>query len=1122
MQNQPHQQDQPSAINPRVNAAVAASAGTGKTYLLISRLVRLLLNDAAPASILAVTFTRKAAAEMRERLLLRLQQLATVDENELEKLLHDMDCIVTPALKAQARHLYERVLLSTYAIRITTFHAFCQELLRRFPLEADVPPGYELRENNGLIIEQAWDALALLTTREPRSELAQALHTLFITLGNLDKTQNALQDGFLKHRADWWAYVEHQTEPLEYAYQQLQKIYDYPENPLAVYLNSELDKELRVVVQGLLKNPTATNNKLLDLLATSFTTEHLEYKINLLWSVFFTGEGRPKKLFYAAKILKDLGGQAPQYHAALEFCVARLERAADAHQQQRNHRIQKAWLLAGTALLEQYQRIKQEQRLLDFADLEWRTYQLLNHGDNLTWVHYKLDQQINHLLIDEFQDTNATQWHLLKPLLEEMATQHNNLDDTTRARSVFIVGDTKQSIYSFRRANPALQNTATEWLIKHLNGQRFPLNKSWRSAPLIIECVNAIFKNTLWATHLSDFAHHETHKEFWGRIELLPILRQLETDKSEKNAIPEILRDPLRESLEADDFYYFEGQTIAERIKELIKSGLSFDGSRTLQYKDIMLLIRSRAHLSSYEQALEDAHIPFVSEQRGTLLESLEIQDMVALLNHLIAPYNNLALAQLIKSPLFGGDDNDLQILALRTESTWQARLNAAALEPNSHHVFKYAAQKLTEWHDLSGLLPVHDLLDRIYAEGDVIQRYRRATPQALQQRISSNLNKFIELALSMDAGRYPSLTHFLAELKRLRESDEKLDAPPTDNSRDGVQLMTVHSAKGLEAPLVILADSARSYLNGSNKDSYRVLVDWPTDAAQPNLLLLNLPSALQCNATLHYLDAHREQQTQEEANIFYVAITRAQHMLIVSGSESHNSNFGESWYAAFEQAFENRWSNEETLRYIQQGEVIYLTPQVTHKPSSINKQEEPAAIFIPNIETHISPSKNNADDNESTHDSAAHAAQRERGIALHALLQVMTEPYAPNKNLHTLNCSQEWKNEIETLVRTPALNFIFDPTHYEKAFKEVPITYFSEDGKQVNGVIDRLVMTTDTAWIIDYKTQENIDIAHLAQNAKRYAPQLRHYAKGVQQLWPTKTVRTLIVWTALAVSSEV
>lgn len=1114
--------------DPASNATVMASAGTGKTWLLVTRLARLLLEGASPDGILAITFTRKAAAEMQTRLVLRLESLATALPDALDEQLAMMGITPTRDVRARARTLYEEALAAPRPVRTTTFHAFCQEILRRFPLEADVPPGFELVEQTGELEAAALEALQAEATRHPDGPLASDIESLLDLCGGLASMNQAL-GAFLSHRSDWWACTEEDDAPVEAAFARLkdQLGVEEDEDPYAAFFSVHREA-LAEFAELLAGHPTKTNLGHADVLATALVETEAPKAFALAATAFFTNTGSRRSRKPSAALDKKLGAERADRFLELHhgLCAA-AEQTQDRINALRTLETNGAWYRTGFALLTHYQRLKREQRVLDFADLEWRAYRLLARSDNAHWVQYKLDRRIDHLLIDEFQDTNPTQWHLLLPLLEEMAAG----DDPDRSRSVFLVGDAKQSIYRFRRAEPRLFEAAHQWLDERLSASLHRQHLSRRSAPAVISMVNRVFEGTL-GTLLPEFDPHGTHHEDrYGRVEILPLAHPTPPPEVDTQWNGE-LRNPLVQPREeiSDDRYLQEGRSIAARINRLAieQTPVETDnGVRPLGFGDILILVRSRTHVAHYEKALREAGIPYTGADRGTLLESREVQDLVALLTSLIAPYDNLALATVLRSPLFACDDDDLKHLAAAGTGHWFGRLQA--LPENSRSSLERARRLLGRWHGLTGQLPIHDLLDRIFHEGDVLGRYESAFPPHLQSRTRANLTRFLELALEIDAGRYPSLTGFLARLERLKQREQEApDEAPAGGAGERVRIMTIHSAKGLEAAAVFLADAAAP--DGSDK-GYRTLVEWPPHTPKPTHFLLVGRKADRDPLTRELLAGHEGADQRESANLLYVALTRARQYLFITGAQpSRGEDTG--WWGQIVQSLTGE--PEPSLKaplVFEEG----VPPPLTGRGQTVAPAtgvEVPPGLTQPFRQPfgfrEIAPS-HRAD--PPAGNGKLDEDGRQRGVAVHRLLEHLTAE-RPTQKAEALGqiaaelnlpaetpLLRQWSEEVGALLSDPALSVLFDPAHYRQAFNEVPVL-FSLSGRTVHGIIDRVLLRQDEVWIIDYKTHR-IGPGATGALAAHYGEQMALYTEAAQRLWPERRVRSFILFTAPRVLEE-
>jgi ATP-dependent helicase/nuclease subunit A len=1111
------------ALDPQRSVAVNASAGSGKTWLLVSRVLRLLLEGHPPGGVLALTFTRKAAAEMRERLNERLRSLAHADPAEAAAELGRLGLAATPQHLQRARELYQAVLFDPCPPRAMTLHAFCQDLLSRFALEAGVPPGFRLVENDQGLYRRAWRRLLSELRQDEDGAAAQALRRL-IALGYGEQALELQVYAFLQHRADWWAYSEDHAEPLAHAAAQLRTALWLDEAAPGGDLDGDaFSGHLRFLWRWLDRVGGSGHLKAERVEAALNSSGDARYQA--LLDALFRKDGEPLK-FQLAKSKRALLSEAEAEHFAeahrevirwiedcrrRRLCQACLERSGAA-------------LELGVAALRAMEAELQLEQALTFADLEWRSYRLLRQPGHAEWVRYKLDQKIDHLLVDEFQDTSPTQWRLLLPFLEEMAA-----GDAGRARSVFIVGDPKQSIYGFRRANPELLAAAEQWLHQHLDAVSLPLNHSRRSAPAVIDFVNALFEPQELAAGLG-FERHGTHRGGdWGRVEVAPLIEPEAAPREPAQDAPAdlaaevagelLLRDPLRTPRQEEEASRAEreGAQVTQRIRALIDSGVAVrgeQGARAIEYGDVMVLARSRTHLQALEQALTAADIPYVGSSRGTLLDTAEARDLLALLRFLNAPHRNLELAQVLRSPLFSAGDDDLVALAAACaeDGTWfEALAGLAPLRPR----LQAALDLLLQWLPLAAQLPAHDLLDRIYREADAAARYEAALPAVPAARVRANLGAFIQLALEADSGRYPSLARFLDYLHDLaRSRAEAPDEAPPPAQRGQVRVMTIHAAKGLEAATVFLVNSGRL----QTARTPRWLIEWPSGAERPSDFLVPGASGERDPHSEDLIQRHQRREEREDLDLLYVAATRARQFLHISGFRQGKAGQRRSWHDLALDAMQRLGHGPATpLEGVADGALHYGSGEAPRGHAGLPSQAPPPndprlrQVLGAAVPAHSSPS---AADPESFGDAAIDAVAVRRGHAIHLLLQTLAEDrtHAPASLQARLQARlqgavetaevAEWMEAAQSVLNAPALQHLFDPNRYHRAWNEVPAG---------EGIIDRLVDDGDTLWIADYKTTPQTDPAVLLA---RYRSQLLAYSAAVRRIWPGRPLRAGLVLT--------
>ncbi|MEE9494637.1 MAG: UvrD-helicase domain-containing protein [Gammaproteobacteria bacterium] len=1115
------------AADPSTSACVLASAGTGKTWLLVARLVRLLLAGAAPERILAITFTRKAANEMQVRLQEKLQEFLAADDMTLDKLLAEIGEPANEDKRTKARSLFEIILFSEQPLRTTTFHSFCHDLLKRFPLEADLPPGFELIEATGLLFEQSWDALFANATRDPASLLSERLNRLFFYFASPDNTQKSLFS-FLQHRSDWWAYTLDQSDPARYAEQRLaRKMGIRVDVDLAAEaLSEELRNKFYRFAELLSSHPTQTNLKHSGVILQALELSNPGDNLATLQEAFLTRDGKPRVRKHSAALEKKLSDSTTEFLDLHQDISQQLITYNDELKKSENFQASVDWYYCGAALLDYFQSIKRNRRLVDFTDLEWKAHQLLNHSEQAQWVHYKLDQNIDHLLIDEFQDTNPTQWQLLQPLINEIATDES--------RSLFLVGDAKQSIYRFRRGNPALLKIASDHMMQHMNTQSCCMDASWRSSPAIMGAVNHIFSNNELSENLESFTSHKTNLDsLWGQVEVWPVEGATVNpdDISTSENITSGFRNPLEtpRTINTYNTYAFEANRIADKIASLISEEIilgSDEQNKRIDYNDIIILLRSRTHLADYEHALRQRKIPYLGMDRGTLLNSLEVRDLESLLNLLMTPHNNLALAQALKSPIFSASDDDLVLLAQSSSGPWIDQLETLANKLDEFHPLSRAHHLLSKWRGLVGHIPIHDLLDIIYHDTHLVARYLNAFPEPLRPRINTNLTSFIELALSIDSGRYPSLPHFLNRLKKLKQHTEDApnESPPESRTGQRVRIMTIHSAKGLEAPVVFLADCATV---DKNQSAWSTLIDWPATETRPNMLAL-MPSGERSDSwSARYLEKEQALKEKDSANLLYVALTRAKQMLFISGSSSKNGG-ASGWHEKISATLGNPDNEEDPVIYLQHGNPPALTIQQPLKKNDAITIDPALSqpVTIAHTTHEIAPSRQ-----DPAMKFTGTGNGQLFGQAVHRLLQLQIESLQPDSQALSARVARELNlpklitesvsKTVNQLLQNKDLHWVFYPDEQSTTWNEAPIEYL-RNGHIVSGFIDRLILDEHTVHIIDYKSHQIDNKSQVPELANHYRTQLKLYREGVERLWPKKTVKSWLLFTSISQLVEI
>ncbi len=1183
------------ALNPHHSVVVEACAGSGKTWLLVSRIVRLLLAGVQPGGILAITFTRKAAQEMQARLHEWLHLLAVQDDEVVRKFLRERGLEdIDEAMLSRARGLYRDAFLAQPAITINTFHGWFMQIIQRAPLNAGVPVGMQLLERTSELREEAWQAFADSLRATPDGETAQFMEWLFAEYG-LYQTR-ALLENFVHKRAEWWAYTatlspdgttSHSTRlsnnasqvagyspspvngrgernEVAWAVEQLRNELevDFDDDPVA---DACADASLQTAVQAFaqaLATGTETQCNHSTKLQAAWQLADPHQRFAALSLALYTQADEPRSFKPTKK------QNAETFLFARDVLFDKMQVVRDELIELDALRMNQAALHCGAALLEHYQELKLRSQQMDFTDLEWQVCHMLNQSDCAEYMQYKLDSRYRHVLLDEFQDTNPLQWQILQSWFSASAAVDSR-------PTVFVVGDPKQSIYRFRRADARLFGEVREFLQREFGAHYLTQNETRRNAPVVLEAVNGVFCRH--PDGFVDFEKHVAHHQgLPGYVEVLTLppdplpnpdettgmttshltnpakdagqvigyshSTRLPSNSSQVVGYPPVgegvnLRNPLTTPREEKQGGPREGEAeqFAARIADIVAhwSVQDDDKLRRAEYRDIMVLVRKRTHLRIYEQALRMRHIPFLTSRRGGLLDTLEAGDIQALLTFLITPFADLELAQALRSPIFSCSDTDLIKLASNQSAPsplmvegWgeggASQLTPSPLIPlpprergywwqrlqylnDPSPTLQRAHRLLQSWLQLADKLPVHDLLDRVYFEGDLLHRYSAALPAELHETVRANLQAFMEIALNVDAGRYPSLPRFLAELRELRAAEnESPDEGKVGEVGNALRIYTVHEAKGLEAPIVWLLDANDTQ---HKTDSYNVLLDWPPNESRPAHFSLYSDKRGRGAKRAPYFDADEAYAQREEMNLLYVAMTRAKQGLLVSG---HGEPTEASWYGRIAAVVQQR---DNPL--LHSSFLLPLTP--------LEGRLQPEAS-----QAELGSRLRGSDNAEQTLRQPIPTGQRagsatleqRRGTWLHALLQHLTthslslrgragvgERTANESELQqSLGIPPSEMNTLwqqaQALLAQASLQRFFDPQHYLNAHNEMP--YVNARGELKR--IDRLVEFDDEVWVLDYKTGANADPAP-------YRAQLEEYRTAMQTVYTSKKVRCALLF---------
>ncbi len=1092
------------ACDPRRSAVVEACAGSGKTWLLVGRAVRALLDGAAPGQILAITFTRRAAQEMRARLLKELQHLADAGDDAVVEWLQQrgMTTEAAHAAVVPARNLYERVLTARVPMAIETFHGWFWHLVGSAPLGAGVPYAPVLLEAIDRLRADAWLHFTALLLRPENAAQRAAWEWLLDDIGE-DSARWLLMQ-FLNKRAEWWSFAGDDEETaVARALAPLRGAGDTdPRRRLRSADFVEAIGALADLWPALatpLKNAEQAAVRARQWLAAPQADPAQDFRDACL--IVLTNSQTPIATLLPERIAPKLApAQAQRYAQAHGTVVDSLQRLIAEQRNWRALKLNEAALACGRLLIAAYQRLKAQQQALDFTDLEWQAHRLLADADHAAYMQVRLDARYRHILIDEFQDTNPLQWQVLQSWLAGYGEAEEGA--AADRPSVFVVGDPKQSIYRFRRAEPRVFDAAIELLCRSFGATHLRTNVTRRNAQGLVDVLNLTMPgNPLYQAQ-------STRARAAGAFVLLPLAPVAPAMERTPDGS---LRDVLTTARAERDAQtrYREGQQLAREITRWVATlRVAEDGGqRAARFSDVLLLVRRRTHLAEYERALRDAGIPFVSDRRGGLLATTEADDLTALLEFLTTPSADLRLARALRAPIFGCSDDDLIALAAAPGASWWQRLQALAAASASaagpdavasspasapaqgcpaaadsgrderdeigsgaldERPLCRAARLLTRWLELAGVLPVHDLLDRVYFEGDVRRRYAAAAPAALHAQVQANLDAFIELALAIDAGRYPSLPRFIDELAGLkRHAPEEAPDEGLADVGNAVRVMTIHGAKGLEAEIVVLADAHTR----PTPEAESVLVVWPAQSAAPaHVSLVARGERGRDEARAPWFADDDAQREQEDWNLLYVAATRARQVLVASGSESGRSIADPTWYTR-----------------LQAAQALSCEAAIGRLPTQSGGSRE-VRDFLP---APLPTGRRVPELPESE-------AQR-LGRAWHALLEM-----GDRADVQAIARAHGLTREQATAAAAAAARVREKLPHLFADEAQAEIELVAADGELLR--IDRLVESADALWIIDFKWRVG------PSERPQYEAQVRRYAQVLRAVREDKPVRLALV----------
>ncbi|WP_238366414.1 double-strand break repair helicase AddA [Mesobacterium pallidum] len=1084
------------AARPDVSTWLSANAGSGKTRVLTDRVARLLLNGVSPDNILCLTYTKAAASEMQNRLFKRLGEWAMKPDAALREELAKLDAAPKDADGlAEARTLFARAIETPGGLKIQTIHSFCAALLRRFPLEAQVSPQFTEVE----------DRAAALLRAEIAEDMAAGPEAALIR----DMARYLTDEDFDRITAGIAGRSDAFRKPVDP--EALNDLFGLSSNMTEEGLaedvfrgdERELIDRLILAMRGSGPQDQKAAAKLATLGALDLSA------LPVLEGTFLTGASA--KSPFSAKIgsfpTKALqNGPLSDVMPDVDDFMQRVEEARVQRMALQAKRQTLALHRFGHAFVTRYESAKQARGWLDFDDLIQKARDLLRDPAVAQWVLWRIDGGIDHILVDEAQDTSPIQWEVIQLLAQEFTSGQGARDDVER--TIFVVGDKKQSIYSFQGADPREFDRMRAHFQERITalGQPFEateLEYSFRSAEAILQVVDETFRGKAEAG-FGGSLHRAFKSEMPGRVDLWPPVEKAGTEEDGD------WTDPV-DRLGVQNEKVVLADSIAARIEAMIgREAIPVEIGHSGQYEmrpvragDILILVQRRSDIfKELIRACKARQLPIAGADRLKVGAELAVRDLGALLSFLATPEDDYSLAVVLRSPLFGWTDRQLFELAHgRKGYLWEA-LRARDC-PESETIRDLLGQ--------TDFLRPFDLIERILTRHEGRQKLLgRLGPEA-----EDGIDALLTQALAFERGNIPSLTGFLGWM----QTDDFEIKRQMESAGDRIRVMTVHGSKGLEAPIVILPDT------GQRKRDYKGSI-LPGDPALWKVRAADQPAAMQAQ-----IAALLEAQDAESERLLYVAMTRAEKWLIVAAAGELGKD-GRAWHDRIREGMEARNALPfETptgpgIRY-ETGD--WSLPKSAEKPVTetvsapldpVFTRPAPAAIEKPKT---LSPSDLGGAKALPSEQGLDEDAAKRRGALLHRLLE-----HLPGQPRDT------WEAFGETILQTgedpateaeipallaeairnldaPELAPIFGPD----TLAEVPITA-SLGGRRIHGIIDRLIVTDDHVLVVDFKTNAAVPETPEA-TPDGLLRQMGAYREALAQIWPSTEIRTAILWTASA-----
>jgi ATP-dependent helicase/nuclease subunit A len=1145
------------ASDPVASVWVSANAGTGKTHVLKMRVLRLLLAGTPPERILCLTYTKAAASEMSKRVFDDLARWVTLSDEGLRSDLAELlSRAPSDEEMGRARTLFTASIETPGGFKVQTIHAFSERLLQRFPLEAGVTPGFAILDDVMArdLRRQAIDAVLTQACARPDTPLGMAL-ACAVGYAADDRFDEILSEA-MTHRS--WIEDAIRSPALPEGIAAFEALLREHFAVRAGKTSRALREDAAATLSdadatrlaAIFANGSATDQKRAALLREIAATPDAAPRCALLHGLFFNSKGEPRGSFATKKLA--------QAHPETEHVLSSAQgRFLPLWTELKGAELIEATLALtrlADAVLQTYQDAKARRAALDFDDLIARTKNLLLTRGSAEWVLFKLDNGLDHLLVDESQDTSQAQWDVVATLAEEFFAGSGTRDT---ARTIFAVGDEKQSIYSFQGAAPemfAAMGRRFETLARDAQAHfhRVDLNVSFRTTAPVLAAVDAVFADSLRTPGVPAGAGGIRHiaKRIGqaGSVEIWRPEAHAQTDPADPWS-------PLEETASSAPATRLANR-IAATIKNWLDSGEKLPSAgRPIRPGDVLILVRKRRPFAGpMVAALKACGVPVAGADRLALTQHIAVQDLISLGGFLTLPEDDLALAEVLKSPIFDFDDDDLLRLAHGRKATlWKALLDTAATEPR----YADAAETLKRWRKAADFTPPYEFWASLLERDGVRARLiGRLGPDA-----ADPIDEFLNVALTYDDGAPASLTGFLTAL--IKEDREiKRD---TEHARDEVRVMTVHGAKGLEAPIVFLPDTCATGANANSGGRPLALEALRRTEKAPAPFVWPVKGTSTLRPVQDAREALQRREAEERNRLLYVAMTRPRDRLVIAGFEGKKGRPAGCWFDIACEALgvDPGAPGEDPVLYrslAEQAEGVTPDAKKEQAAEDVVAEARPAWATAPaprekSLSIPLAPSRlapyDTDDEGEPRPSEPAADPLREpsapsprrghgggaglaedrflRGTLTHALLEhlpALPDPARQRAAALFLDTRapqlppatrKSIAREALAIVEEP----VFAPLFGTDSRAEVPIVAEIPNpagrgpALKLTGQIDRLAITDEAVLIVDYKTNRSVP-ASAGEVAPVYLYQLAAYCLALSQIYAGRPVRAALLWTEM------